>query len=80
MFLVLTAPRSFTLHKILKKDVSNPILSLSLRLFSKIRVLLWMAYVWQHLRIVTGVLKVEVKEYIFELDFSVFQKKPSIKC
>lgn len=31
------------------------------------------------LRIVIGVLKVEVKEYISDLDFSVFQKKLSIK-
>lgn len=39
-----------------------------------------MAYMSKDLRIVIGVLKADVKEYISELDLSIFQKKLLIKC
>lgn len=39
-----------------------------------------MAHMLKDLRIAIGVLKAEVKEYISELDLSIFQKKLLIKC
>lgn len=39
-----------------------------------------MAYVLKYQRIVIGILKVEVKKWISELEFSIFQNKFSIKC